>query len=237
MSRLERIRAVVFDLDGTMLNTEDIFEDAGQQLMQRRGLTMTREIRRSMLGRRPLEAFTALKQATGIADDIESLLQETKQIFQELAADRVQLMPGVEWLLQLTEDLHLPRAVATSSPQKYMRWLLDLVGLYSRFAFVLTAEDVVQGKPHPEIYLKAAARLRVDPQEMLVLEDSETGVAAAAAAGAQVVAVPNRHTDYGDFSRAQLRVNSLQDERLTVLLQEYACSERSDENRDSRRNK
>ena len=227
MSRLERIRAVVFDLDGTMLNTEDIFEDAGQQLMQRRGLTMTREIRRSMLGRRPLEAFTALKQATGISDDIESLLQETKQIFQELARDRVQLMPGVEQLLQLIEELRLPRAVATSSPEKYMRWLMELVGLYSRFEFVLTAEDVVQGKPHPEIYLKAADRLQVDPAEMLVFEDSETGVAAAAAAGAQVVAVPNRHTDYGDFSPAHLRVNSLQDERLRVLLREYTCSEQA----------
>ncbi|MFZ9089189.1 MAG: HAD family hydrolase [Planctomycetaceae bacterium] len=225
MSEFRRIRAVVFDLDGTMLNTEDIFEDAGQVLMERRGLTMTNEIRREMLGRRPAEAFAALKRLTGITDDTDALMRETKEIFRNLAVDRITVLPGVRSLLELTEALELPRAVATSSPEQYMRWLMELVDLYRHFQFVLTAENVQQGKPHPEIYLLAAERLGIAAAEMLVLEDSETGVRAAASAGAQVVAVPNRHTEYGDFSEAILRVESLEDERIAELLQRYAVGE------------
>jgi len=213
------IRAVVFDLDGTMLNTEDIFEHAGKELMSRRGLEMTDAIRRSMLGRRPTEAFTALKSLTGLPDAIEDLMVETKQIFQVLAEDSLATMPGLFEVLSLTESSRLPRAVATSSPRAYMHWLLQKLNLLSHFQFALTAEDVTHGKPHPEIYLKAADRLGVAPSEMLVLEDSETGTRAAAAAGAIVVSVPNRHTSYGDFSMSHLTIDSLLDERLHALLQ------------------
>ena len=83
----------------------------------------------------------------------------------------------------------------------------------------LTAEDVTHGKPHPEIYLAAAKLLNVEPAEMLVLEDSETGTRAAAAAGAYVVSVPSRHTSSGDFSMSRLLIPSLLDERLHALLQ------------------
>ncbi len=213
------IRAVVFDLDGTMLNTEDIFEHAGQELMARRGLEMTDAIRRTMLGRRPAEAFTALKSLTGLQDTIEDLMVETKQIFQVLAEGSLATMPGLFEILSLTDARQLPRAVATSSPRAYMHWLLQKLDLLSHFQFALTAEDVTHGKPHPEIYLKAAERLGVAPSEMLVLEDSETGTRAAASAGAVVVSVPNRHTRYGDFSMSHLTVDSLLDERLHALLQ------------------
>ena len=213
------IRAVVFDLDGTMLNTEDIFEHAGQELMARRGLEMTDAIRRAMLGRRPAEAFTALKSLTGLQDTIEDLMVETKQIFQVLAEGSLATMPGLFEILSLTDARQLPRAVATSSPRAYMHWLLQKLDLLSHFQFALTAEDVTHGKPHPEIYLKAAERLGVAPSEMLVLEDSETGTRAAASAGAVVVSVPNRHTRYGDFSMSHLTVDSLLDERLHALLQ------------------
>ena len=212
------IRAVVFDLDGTMLNTEDIFELAGQELMARRGLQMKDTIRRAMLGRRPHEAFTALKSLARLPDEVEDLMAETKQIFRILAENSLALMPGLPEILSLTDARKLPRAVATSSPRSYLQWLLQKLQLQPHFVFSLTAEDVTHGKPHPEIYEVAAQRLGVHPSQMLVLEDSETGTRAAAAAGAFVVAVPNRHTDYGDFSMSHLRIESLLDERLHTLL-------------------
>jgi len=178
------IRAVVFDLDGTMLNTEDIFEVAGQQLMSRRGLVMTDEIRRAMLGRRPVEAFSALKSLVHLPEPIEDLMRETKELFRALAEHSVAAMPGLHEVLQLTDQLQLPRAVATSSPQNYMQ----------------------------------CSRLQIEPAQMLVLEDSETGTRAAAAAGAVVVSVPNRHTATGDFSMASLRISSLLDPQLHSIL-------------------
>jgi len=212
------LRAVVFDLDGLMLNTEDIFELAGVELMARRGLEMTDEIRHSMLGRRPTEAFTALKTLTGIPDRLEDLMLETKDLFETIAEDCLATMPGLHEVLDLVDSRQLPRAVATSSPRAYMHHLLNKFDLLHGFRATLTAEDVTHGKPHPEIYLTAARILQVAPEEMLVLEDSETGTRAAAAAGAFVVSVPNRHTAVGDFSMSRLQVPNLLDERLQELI-------------------
>ncbi len=213
------IRAVVFDMDGLMLNSEDVFELAGNQLLERRGLQMTSEIRRQMLGRRAEEAFAAMKQMTGVTDPIPDLMLETKQLFQAIAEHHLDTMPGLLSLLDLIEQKLLPKGVATSSPRSYMTDLLGRFDLLKRFPLTLTAEDVRHGKPHPEIYQTAAQRLHVEPHQLLVLEDSETGSRAAAAAGAFTVSVPNRHTEDGDFSMSSLRINSLQDERLLQLLE------------------
>jgi len=212
------IHAVVFDLDGLMLNTEDVFDIAGRALLSRRGLSMTDEIHRAMLGRRPDEAFQAMKDLTGIDDPIEELKTETRELFWAAAADCLAVMPGLLELLNLVERRGLPKAVATSSPRDYMETLLGKFDLLSRFPVTLTAEDVTHGKPHPEIYETAAGMLNVATANMLVLEDSETGTRAASAAGAVTVSVPNRHTDYGDFSMATLRVSSLAADELKTLL-------------------
>lgn len=213
-----QIRAVVFDMDGLMLNTEDVFDLAGRQLLARRGLEMTNLIRHSMLGRRPIDAFNALKLHTGMPDQIEDLMHETKELFEAIAENSLATMPGLHDVLDLVESLDLPRAVATSSPRAYMMPLLERFNLLHRFHFTLTAEDVTHGKPDPEIYQMAASRLNVSPTEMLVLEDSETGTRAAHAAGAYIVSVPNRHTVVGDFSMSRLVIDSLLDKRLHDLL-------------------
>ncbi len=218
MNSHPEIRAVVFDFDGLMLNTEDVFDLAGIELMARRNLLMTDEIRHGMMGRRPVEAFTALKAMTGITDRLEDLMMETRELFEAIAEDRLAAMPGLFEFLELVESCDLPRAVATSSPRAYLTPLLHKFDLFHRFHFTLTAEDVTHGKPHPEIYLAAAKQLNVDPSQMLVLEDSETGTRAAAAAGAFIVSIPNRHTEAGDFSLSRMKIPSLQDSRLHDLL-------------------
>ena len=90
--------------------------------------------------------------------------------------------------------------------------------MHPRFQFILSAEDIVQGKPHPEIYLKAAQRFGVAPGEILVLEDSQTGCRAAAAAGAFTVAVPGEHSRAQDFCVASLVIDTLADRRLYEVL-------------------
>lgn len=213
-----RISAVAFDLDGLLLNTEDIFELAGAELLSRRGLVMTDQIRHGMMGRRPAEAFRILQQMTGITEPLPDLMAETKLIFAEFAENRLCVMPGAAELLRFLETRGVPCALATSSPRPYMVHLLQKFNLLHHFQVTLTAEDVQHGKPHPEIYLAAADRMSVVPSEMLVLEDSETGTRAAAAAGAFVVSVPSRHTDWGDFSLCHLRIPSLLDEQFRELL-------------------
>ena len=204
-----QIRAVAFDLDGLMLNTEDIFELAGRELMRRRGKTMTDECRHAMLGRRPHEAFEILKSLMNIDDPIPLLQEETREIFTALIDDHLAPMPGLFELLSFIDQHALPMAVATSSPGNYMRNMLDRYDLLERFQHYVCAEDVRQGKPDPEVYLITADLLGVDPSNMLVFEDSEAGTRAASAAGAVTVSVPNRHTASQDFTTASHLADSL----------------------------
>jgi HAD superfamily hydrolase (TIGR01509 family) len=220
------IRAVVFDLDGLMFNTEDVFELAGDELLRRRGLRMTPEIRDGMIGRRPPEAFRHLLDVTGLDEPIERLQAEIYELVVGLLDAHLKPMPGLLDLLADLERRRLPKAVATSSPRGYMTDILRRFELLPRFAFTLTAEDVARGKPAPDIYLKAAETLGLAPAEILVLEDSEMGTRAASAAGAVVVSVPHRHTARHDFSVATHVASGLGDPLISRLLDAPSRSKR-----------
>lgn len=219
-----QIQAVVFDLDGLMLNTEDVFTLAGKELLACRDLTMTEEIHHAMLGRRPDEAFQAMKDLTGISDSIDDLKQEVTILFNKFAENHLAMMPGLLPLLDVIESTGLPKAVATSSPRDYLISMLNQFDLENRFQFTLAAEDVQHGKPNPEIYLKAANLLGVPTQNILVLEDSQTGTTAAAAAGTFAVSVPNQHTEFGDFSMASMVVKNLESSELLSLFKPFAMT-------------
>ena len=127
-------------------------------------------------------------------------------------------MPGLLELLDALERAGIPKAIATSSSRELVVACLEPFRMQGRFQFILAAEDIVNGKPHPEIYLTAARRFGVPPAEMTVLEDSQNGCLAAAAAGAVTVAVPGEHSRGHDFSSASLVVDSLADPRLYEAL-------------------
>eukprot|EP00913_Durusdinium_trenchii_P023340 g21918.t1 len=196
------IKAVVFDLDGLMFNTEDVFNASGRELLKRRGHVMTPEILSQMMGRRAEEAFAILIEMLNLTETIPELLAESQKIFDSLLESALAPMPGLFHLLDHIENARLPKAVATSSGRTYLEGILSRFELLERFPLTLTAEDVTKGKPHPEIYLSAANRLGVEPPEMLVLEDSEAGTRAAAAAGAVAISVPHEHSRAHDFTVA-----------------------------------
>ena len=118
----------------------------------------------------------------------------------------------------ILEAAGLPMAIATSSHRSYAANVLGRLGWHNRFAFVLTAEDVVHGKPAPDVYQLAAARLELKPPETMVLEDSENGCRAGIAAGAFTVAVPNRHTCEHDFAGVAFVADTLADPRIRQAL-------------------
>lgn len=215
-----RIRAVVFDLDGLMVNTEDIFHDVGRAVMQRRGLVMSDETLLAMMGRRAPEAIQVLIDLHGLTDAVEALIEETRIEFDRMAPTRVQTMPGLLEVLAHIDRRGLPKGVATSSGRKYLDAMLTRFTLHDHFVHTLTAEDVTYGKPHPEVYLTAAERLGVKPHEMLVFEDSHAGTMAAAAAGAVVVAVPHEVSRRLDFSHATHMARRLDDPHILALLEE-----------------
>ena len=212
------IRGAAFDLDGLLVNTEELYQHVGTELLARRGRTFELELLDRMMGRPQQVSLQIMIDWHGLADTVETLAGETREIFVDLLDTRLAPMPGAALLLEQMVQRGLPRGVATSSGPDFAHDVLSRVGLRDRFGFVLTSADVTHGKPHPEIYGRAAERLGVAPAEMLVLEDSENGCRAAVASGAVVVAVPGGHSRRHDFSGAHLVAESLADPRITRLL-------------------
>jgi pseudouridine 5'-phosphatase len=212
------MRAIVFDMDGLMFNTEDIYTLVGQELLRRRGLVFTEELKKEMMGTPPQQSFERMIDRHRLSETWQVLAAESNRLFLEIVDLHIQPMPGLFDLLGRLEDAGIPKAIATSSAKALLDACLVNFNLHSRFQFFLTAEDVTQGKPNPEIYLTAASRLDVPPAEMVVLEDSQNGCKAAASAGAYAVAVPGEHSRNHDFSTASLVISSLADPRLYAIL-------------------
>jgi HAD superfamily hydrolase (TIGR01509 family) len=212
------IRGVVFDLDGLLVNTEELYQHVGTELLARRGRTFDADLLDQMMGRPQQVSLQIMIDWHGLADTIETLATETREIFASLLDTRLETMPGAIALVDTLVQRDIPRGVATSSGPDFAHDVLGRVGLRDRFGFILTSADVIHGKPHPEIYETAAARLGTQPPSMLVFEDSENGCRAAVAAGAVVVAVPGGHSRRHDFSGARLVAESLADPRIGGLL-------------------
>ncbi len=212
------MRAVVFDMDGLMFNTEDVYSAVGTELLRRRGLVFTPELKDLMMGQRPQPSFELMIRHCHLAETWQQLAAESDQLFLSLLNDYLAPLPGLYDLLDALERAEIPKAIATSSSRGLVHACLKPFDLQKRFQFILTAEDIVHGKPHPEIYLTAARRFGVAPAEMMVLEDSQNGCMAAASAGAFTVAVPGQHSQEHDFRSASLIADNLADPRIYAAL-------------------
>ena len=216
--RAIKVSGVIFDLDGLLFNTEDVFLAAGTPYLQRRGHQFDIKLRNQMMGRPSPISLKLLKEYFSIDDSIEVIRSEVDELFDEYLEGMLALMPGALSLLLRLDRMNLPYAVATSSSREYATALLQRFGLLKRFQFLLGGNDVTNGKPDPEIYLKAADRIGHSPKELLVFEDSGNGCAAAVAAGMNVVAVPNTHNAGQTYDGAYLIADSLNDPRISSIL-------------------
>ena len=211
------IRAVVFDLDGLMFDTEALFFRVASEALADRGKVFTPEIMKQFIGRRAREVAPLWKSLAGVEGPVEDFLADVRSRFFAVVDTAVHPMPGLFVLLDLLHALARPAAVATSSGDAYADRLLVRHGLQNRFEFVLAAEDVELGKPDPEIYQLAARRFGVPADSMLVLEDSPAGVAAAKSAGALAVGIPHDHSPAQALAAADLVVARLDDPSLSSL--------------------
>lgn len=214
-----RFDAVVFDMDGLMFDTEELFFDVADSFMRDHGARFTDEMMAAMIGRRAAEAGKVFHTIGNLHHlEIADILAEVKARFHRRMLADSNMMPGLTGVLDRLENLQIPRAVATSSSRSSAEALTAHHGIRRFFAFLVTSEDVSRGKPDPEIYLTAAARLGVRPGRVLVLEDSSAGLQAARAAGAFAVGVPHRYSPPDVAKQADLIVERLDDERLLSLL-------------------
>ena len=212
------IHAAVFDLDGLLVNTEELYQDVGTELLRRRGKTFDADLLDAMMGRPQQKALSIMIKWHGLADTVETLASETKNIFQTLLSTRLALMPGAKELIEHIRLLDITLGVATSSGPEFAHDVLTRVGLIHNFTFILTSADISAGKPDPEIYLLAAKKVGTQAKHMLVFEDSENGCKAAVASGAITVAVPSGHSLRHAFPGAEIIATSLADSHIYELL-------------------
>lgn len=214
-----RFDAVVFDLDGVLIDTEPLFEKAAQQLLARRGLALVPEVAHAAMGTPATRTLQIFREHYRLPETVEELGAESSRLFWEVfTAAPAPLLTGVHALLDKLETRHIPIALATSSSRAYVRRVLAPYQLLEHFAFLLTCEDVTHGKPAPEIYEKAAARLGCVPADMIVIEDSPNGMRAARAAGARCIVVPHERVPRGEIGAADAIVPSLAAVELLELL-------------------
>lgn len=188
-----KIEAVIFDLDGTLIDSEENYFLADEELLRRRRIVFTREDKKPYIGGGNLEMMADLKRRFHLLPTPKELADEKNEIYLDLALKQTQVFPKMKELWNAARERGLPIAVASGSSPVVLGRLLDRLLLSGEACAIVSAEEVSHGKPAPDIFLEAARRLSVDPKACVVLEDSRHGVAAARAAGMACIAVPYLH--------------------------------------------
>lgn len=182
----------IFDLDGTLIDTMPLHYRAWDAAMRNAGLkgTLDEDLFYSLGGVPTVRVAELIGQHYGMAVDAQRVFHEKESLFLELQADAKLIQPVAEFARRAGET-H-PLAIASGGTRDIVNRSLELAGIKALFRAIVTADDVVHGKPAPDMFLLAARLLGVEPTKCLVFEDAEPGIKAALAAGMQVVRVPSR---------------------------------------------
>ena len=184
--------AAIFDLDGVLADSEPWWNQIDAKLLAEYGVSYRGEYHRNVLGVSYRLAVEFYKNAFHISAAVEELMRRRGEIATDFFANRVDLFPFAKATLAQLREMKLPLGVATSSVSASARPLLDRIGIRGLFNVVITGDEAQQGKPHPDIYLRAAKKLGISPEACLVIEDSLAGIAAGKGANMRVAAIPDR---------------------------------------------
>lgn len=222
---MRRIRAVIFDFDGLIVDTEGPIFEVWQRIYRERDQQLPRERWLTIIGTAsgPFDPIIDLGQRTGIPLDAEEM-NVLERLYYREATIAQQLLPGVDRYLEDAHRLELKTAIASSSSRQWVVEHLEKFGIRDRFDAIASKDDVTTTKPDPELYELALDRLGVSPEQAIALEDSSNGIEAAKAAGLYCVAVPNAMTTHLDLSRADRRLDSLQAVSLDELIRQAEVS-------------
>lgn len=186
----ERFEAVVFDLDGVLVESEHLWEENWTRHSAASGYDWLATDTATVQGMSVPEWAGYMAERIGRGAPVEIATSVIDGMIAALHGGRVELLPG-SWEMVTAAADRAPIAVASSAPLRLIEAVLDVVGLRSRFAACVSSEEVPRGKPSPDVYLEAARRIGIAPRACAAVEDSSNGLRAAAAAGMTVIAIPN----------------------------------------------
>jgi len=212
------IEAVVFDLDGVLLQSEEVWDGARKAYVRERGGRYDDEIQRAMMGMSAPEWSRFLHEEAGVPDEPQAINRDVVALMLEAYRRELPLLPGaVEAVRRVAAAL--PLGLASSSNREIFEEVLRLAGIEDCFRATVSSEEVERGKPAPDVYVEAARRLGVEPTRGAAVEDSHAGIRSAKAAGMRVVAIPNQSypPDQAALELADAVVCTLDDLTLDVL--------------------
>ena len=182
--------AVVFDLDGVLLASEEVWDAVRERYVRERGGRYDDEVQRAMMGMSAPEWSRFLHEEAGVPDDPVEINREVVRRMLEAYRRELPLLPGAVDAVRRVAAV-FPLALASSSNREVFEEVLELAGLAGCFRATVSSGEVERGKPAPDVYLEAARRLGVKPEACTAVEDSHAGIRSAKSAGMRVVAIPN----------------------------------------------
>jgi HAD superfamily hydrolase (TIGR01509 family) len=213
-------KAVIFDMDGVLVDTEPLYFSIARRIFDRLGMHVRTEQLHSFVGVSAATVWETLVREFKLTQQVEELVKAEKEEQYRTLSDIPSLRPieGIIPLLEALNERQINLSIASSSPKEIIALILEKTGLSSRFHAVVSGEDVVNGKPHPDIYLRSSEELGIAPGHCVVIEDSPHGVAGAHTAGMMCVGFQNRNSGGQNLSGADLIVTDfLHDNRQKIL--------------------
>lgn len=204
------MKAIIFDMDGLMVDSERLYQQAQAEITRQFNKTLPEKIRLTMMGRKPLESMKILVEALDIPTDAVKLLEMRNEIMREKYKNDLVPLPGLDHIIDVFSG-KLKLAISTGAQEEFLDIVVDRLGIRKKFDVLQASDEIREGKPHPEIYLKTCKKLGLKPGECIVLEDSVNGALAGKRAGCYVIAVPSIYTRQENFTAADFVAHDLFD--------------------------
>ena len=215
------IDAVVFDMDGVLIASEEIWDEVRETYVRERGGRYDDEVQRAMMGMSSTEWSRFLHEEAGVPDEPEAINDEVVRRMLDAYRDHLPVIDGAaDAVRRLASRYTL--GLASSSNRQLIDTVLDVAGLAQHFAATVSSEEVARGKPAPDVYLEAARRLDVEATRCAAVEDSHGGIRSAKSAGMRVIAIPNPSYPPDEDSLAQADVMIASLDELTPELVDAA---------------
>ena len=206
-------KGILFDMDGVLVDSEPLFHKAVNMMVERCGAApiTEEENNRYLLGTTVEETWIRVKELRDVPQTPEELLAGYNEVVKEVLRSDLVPRPGVKDLIAEAQRRGLPIAVASSSLREWVNLKLSVIGLTDAFAIKLGGDDIENGKPAPDIYIKAAGLIGLEASECIAIEDSPIGLAAASSSGAYTVCTLTDSTRHLDLSAADIIIENLEE--------------------------
>lgn len=213
------IKAVIFDMDGLMIESENLQSQAFGIIIKQYEIDPIKQVNGLIQtpGLSERANWEILKKKHNLKEDTDILIKKRNPIYLDILKKNIVSKPSLIELIKLLKNEQILLAVASSSGIEHIESVLGKLKITKEFNVVVSGQFIKNSKPAPDIFLEAAKQLGVKPSECLVLEDAESGVEAGSRAGMKVIAVPNKYTKDHNLSRANLIVNSLNNINWNII--------------------